>query len=121
MSNEVYNMLTVTGPAGSVRRFKDNPFPPREIGVFGFEQFEEKVDRDSVRLLDPPQPLTRTFGYNFYSNWSPPLDWFDEIAARHPELVFTGSATNDQDEWYATFEGRDGQMIWTESDYKEAF
>jgi hypothetical protein len=105
MSNEVYNTLTVTGPLGAIQRFRDDPFP-RGVAAFGFEQFEETRD---------------SFGYNFCSEWEPPFGWFDEIAAKHPELIFTGSAANDQDEWYATYEGRAGEVTWTESSYKEAF
>jgi hypothetical protein len=106
MSNEVYNTLAVTGAAEAIARFRACPFPPQKIGVFGFEDFTETCD---------------AFGYSFHSEWEPPFTWFDEIAAKFPELIFTGSCANDQDEWYATYEGRGGQMTWTESDYKEAF
>jgi hypothetical protein len=52
MSNEVYNMLTATGPSGAVQRFRDDPFP-KGVAVFGFEDFQETRD---------------PFGFNFYSH-----------------------------------------------------
>ena len=43
------------------------------------------------------------------------------MVASFPELVFEGSAFENVEEFYMTFEGRNGQFTWQEGDYREAF
>jgi hypothetical protein len=103
MANEVYNTLRITGTHEAVSRFRQTPFPPTGYWI-------EDLRDDAGK-----------FAYHCYSKWTPPYDWLDKVVAEFPELTFRGSATNDQDEWYATFEGREGHLTWTEGSYKEAF
>jgi hypothetical protein len=46
---------------------------------------------------------------------------FEQMVARFPVLVFEGSAFENVEEFYMTFEGRNGQFTWQEGDYREAF
>src|SRR5262249_37543526 len=45
----------------------------------------------------------------------------EKIVASFTQLVFEGSAFQNDTEFYMTFEGRNGEFTWQESDYKEAF
>jgi hypothetical protein len=46
---------------------------------------------------------------------------FEKMVASFPELVFEGSAFENVEEFYMTFEGRNGQFTWQEGDYRKAF
>jgi hypothetical protein len=45
----------------------------------------------------------------------------ERMVADFPGLAFEGSAFENVEEFYMTFEGRNGQFTWQEGDYREAF
>jgi hypothetical protein len=45
----------------------------------------------------------------------------ETMVANFPGLAFDGSAFENAEEFYMTFEGRNGQFTWQEGDYREAF
>ena len=46
---------------------------------------------------------------------------FEKMVASFPELTVEGSAFENVEEFYMTFEGRGGQFTWQEGDYSKAF
>jgi hypothetical protein len=61
------------------------------------------------------------YWFQFSTKWEPPYEWLGKVVADFPALVFEGSAASDQDEWYLTFDGRDGRLTEQEGDYQKAF
>jgi hypothetical protein len=45
----------------------------------------------------------------------------ETMVADFPGLTFEGSAFENAEEFYMTFDGRNGQFTWQEGDYGEAF
>ena len=43
------------------------------------------------------------------------------MVALFPQLVFEGSAFENVEQFYMSFEGRGGQFTWQEGDYREEF
>jgi hypothetical protein len=62
-----------------------------------------------------------TFSVQFDTAWDFPDPVVETMVASFPGLVFAGSAFENVEEFYMTFEGRNGEFTWEEGDYKEAF
>jgi hypothetical protein len=60
------------------------------------------------------------FWVQFDTPWDFPYPIIEKMVSSFPNLVFEGSAFNDE-EFYMTFEGRNGEFTWQEGDYAEAF
>jgi hypothetical protein len=61
------------------------------------------------------------YSVQFDTAWDFPDFIFEKMVASFPELVFEGSAFENTEQFYMTFEGRNGQFTWQEGDYNEAF
>ena len=60
------------------------------------------------------------FSVQFDTPWDFPYPIIEKMASSFSNLVFEGSAFNDE-QFYMTFEGRNGEFSWQEGDYAEAF
>ncbi len=61
------------------------------------------------------------FSVQFDTPWDFPYPILEKIVSSFPKLVFEGSAFENVDHFYMTFEGRNGEFSWQEGDYAEAF
>jgi hypothetical protein len=61
------------------------------------------------------------FGVQFDIAGNFPYAVIEKMVASFPALVFDGSAFENGEEFYMTFEGRNGKFTWQDGDYREAF
>jgi hypothetical protein len=61
------------------------------------------------------------FGVQFDTVGDFPYPILNKMVASFPELIFEGSAFENDEKFYMTFEGRNGEFTWQEGNYTEAF
>jgi hypothetical protein len=67
------------------------------------------------------QNTVGVFWMQFDVEYDFPDEIVEKIVASFPQLVFEGSAFQNDTEFYMSFQGRNGEFTWEEGDYKEAF
>jgi hypothetical protein len=75
----------------------------------------------NARFTEILEDSDRVFCVQFDTAWDFPDFIFEKMVASFPELVFEGSAFENTEQFYMTFEGRNGQFTWQEGNYSEAF
>ena len=67
------------------------------------------------------QDTDGVFWLQFDVEYDFPDKIMEKIVASFPQLVFEGSAFQNDTEFYMSFQGRNDGFTWEEGDYKEAF